>query len=59
MLFAGISRRTLQESYAAFQDDKRYEISRILKKIAGDIEDGREYGSCMDICGNKIGSWEI
>lgn len=54
---------------AAFKDEyedetmndiyKRQETARILKKIASYIESGTNYGSIMDINGNKIGSWEL
>lgn len=33
------------------------ETSRILKEIAIKIENGRTFGACMDINGNKIGDW--
>lgn len=56
-------------SGAAFQseyEDKwtndihtRGEVVRILKKITAQIEDGEDYGSIMDINGNKIGSWSL
>ena len=54
---------------AAFKDEyadeainnvyKRQETARILKKIASHVESGTNYGSIMDINGNKIGSWEL
>lgn len=54
---------------AAFKDEyedetmndiyKRQETARILKKIASYVESGTNYGSIMDINGNKIGSWEL
>ena len=37
----------------------RQETARILKKIASHIESGSNYGSIMDINGNKIGTWEL
>ena len=47
--------------YSAFSNgyESRFEISRILKEIAGKIEDGVRSGVCMDINGNKIGTWEV
>lgn len=43
---------------AAFQDgNKQAEVARILRKAADDIEAGAETGSCMDINGNKVGTW--
>ena len=35
------------------------EVNRILKKIVKDIRNGYETGSCMDINGNKVGTWEL
>lgn len=35
------------------------EIKRILKKVVDDIQNGYETGSCMDINGNKVGSWTL
>ena len=33
------------------------EIKRILEDVAGQIEAGMTSGFCMDIKGNKVGSW--
>lgn len=52
---------------AAFHDDvesyddyvMRYEVTRILKTIANKIENGYTKGSCIDINGNKIGTWKL
>jgi hypothetical protein len=54
---------------AAFKDEyadktmndiyTRQETARILKKIASYIESGTNYGSVMDINGNKIGEWSL
>ena len=54
---------------AAFTDDangefnpkaRNIEIARILEEIAHDItEFDRDRGSCMDINGNRVGSWKI
>lgn len=39
---------------------KNEEIIRILKGIIDDIEFlGKDYGSIMDINGNKIGTWKM
>ena len=35
------------------------EVNRILKKIVKDIRNGYETGSCMDINGNKVGTWKL
>ena len=51
-----------QDEYADEETNKLYirtEVARILKKITAQIEDGEDYGSIMDINGNKIGSWKI
>lgn len=54
--------------YAAFTDPytgepddstKRYEVIRILEKVIDQISCGRSEGSCIDINGNKVGSWEL
>lgn len=44
---------------AAFQDDALGEVSRILCEIAGQIDTGRDHGSCRDINGNRVGKWWI
>lgn len=46
----------------AFRGDPIYkaqEIQRILGNISRLIEDGITSGSCIDINGNKVGSWAI
>lgn len=35
------------------------EVNRILKKVAKDIQNGYETGYCMDINGNKVGTWTL
>jgi len=50
---------------AAFEYDKseisykEEEISRILCKIARQVESGNTRGLVIDINGNRIGEWEI
>ena len=53
---------------AAFRDDingeydpdaRNLEIARILRGIESDIIFGKDHGPCMDINGNRVGSWEI
>lgn len=39
--------------------DKRYEVSRLLKKVAQEIEYGKTYGSIIDANGNKCGEWKL
>lgn len=35
------------------------EVTRILKTVIEDIEDGRTSGSCIDINGNNVGKWRM
>ena len=41
------------------------EVNRILKKIQHELMDYAEAmidhasGSCIDLCGNKVGTWEL
>lgn len=53
---------------SAFQSESEYiadgyaaasECIRILKNVIIKLEDGCTSGSCMDINGNKVGSWEL
>jgi hypothetical protein len=44
---------------AAFTDNLREECARILRKIADQLESGRECGRCMDYNGNAVGDWEL
>lgn len=55
---------------AAFEDeytettwDKMYhrneEVKRVLKNICNQLDNGKTYGACMDINGNKVGEWSI
>ena len=37
----------------------RYALRADLNKIAEDIADGKDYGSVIDINGNKVGEWEL
>jgi hypothetical protein len=50
---------TIKTDNDAFADDEGREVSRILRDIAQDIEDGRTHGPCMDANGNKVGSWSF
>lgn len=36
-----------------------FEVQRILTEIALNIQNGYETGSCMDINGNKVGTWKL
>ena len=35
------------------------EVSRLLKKIAMEIQRGSDYGSIIDLNGNKVGEWSL
>ena len=41
------------------EHDKRYEIARLLRKVATQIETGYTEKSIIDINGNKCGSWTL
>ena len=46
----------LKTTNAAFHDDNRHaEVARILRHIADQVERGA--GACMDVNGNRVGSW--
>ena len=36
-----------------------HEVQRILTEIALKIQNGYTEGSCMDINGNKVGTWSL
>jgi len=43
---------------AAFQDgNKEWEIARILRKIADQVENGQTEGVIHDVNGNRVGEW--
>lgn len=50
---------------AAFSEDDvltyegRYEVTRLLRKISVQIEQGDNDGVIMDINGNKVGRWSL
>ena len=50
---------------AAFSEDDvlttdgRYEVARLLKKIAAQIEQGDDDGVIIDINGNKVGRFTL
>ncbi len=43
----------------AFTDDAAHEVARILREVADKLEQGREYGTCRDYNGNKVGEWSL
>jgi hypothetical protein len=46
----------IETENAAFQDGNReYEIARILRKLADDVESGKSVKKLMDINGNSCG----
>ena len=46
---------------AAFEGDcnRTEETVRILRKVADAIETGWTEGACMDINGNRVGTWQM
>jgi hypothetical protein len=44
---------------AAFEGEDNYEVVRILRDIADQVERGCSLGIIIDINGNKVGSWEL
>lgn len=51
---------SLRTANAAFEENStHYEVARILREIADDIENsGKLHGSVMDYNGNKVGTYE-
>lgn len=35
------------------------EIKRVLKNVCNQLDNGKTSGSCIDINGNKVGTWTI
>ena len=35
------------------------EIKRVLKNVCNQLDNGKTSGSCIDINGNKVGTWSI
>lgn len=47
---------------AAFAENVAGEVSRILRKVADDVDrgiDGSKHLSVLDVSGNRIGSWTL
>ena len=42
---------------AAFDDDKRGEVARLLREVADKVISGQGHGHLYDANGNKVGSW--
>ena len=36
-----------------------YEVARILRWIAGELENDADHGLCMDANGNRVGEWRL
>ena len=49
---------TMRTDNPAFEGDPGREISRILREVAGAVEDGRRSGTCRDANGNAVGQFE-
>lgn len=49
------------DPYTGEPDDinLRYESVRILKEVVAKIESGYTEGSCIDLNGNKVGTWKL
>lgn len=54
-------------SGAAFEDPdgidseiyRAMEADRILKRICADLASGKDSGTIMDLCGNRVGQWSM
>jgi hypothetical protein len=44
---------------AAFEDNRGYEIARILRDAADKIETGTSEGALFDYNGNRVGAFEL
>jgi len=49
----------IESDNAAFDDDPRGELARILAIVTDCIADGAESGVCYDINGNNVGDWVL
>lgn len=43
----------------AFEGDGEYEVARILRQIADQVENGVGAAAAMDLMGNSVGHWEV
>jgi hypothetical protein len=48
----------IETKNAAFEE-KEYECSRILRKVADQLDEGFTEGLCTDTNGNTVGAWEL
>lgn len=50
---------TIETDNAAFRDDPS-EVARILREVARKIQhEGKDYGTIMDVNGNKVGEFSF
>ena len=47
---------SIETENEAFTNDGE-EIARILKEVAIQLENGKEFGTLKDVNGNKVGNW--
>ena len=47
---------SIETENEAFTNDGE-EIARILKEVAIQLENGKEFGTLRDVNGNKVGNW--
>lgn len=43
----------------AFQPDPAPELARLLREVTSLVEDGWQGGPCLDVNGNRVGSWAL
>lgn len=49
---------TIKTSNAAFEGESRpFELARILREVANDVEEGRTSGMLIDVNGAQVGTW--
>ena len=48
---------SIETENEAFTNGDGEEIARILKEVASQVENGKEFGTLKDINGNKVGNW--
>ena len=48
---------SIETENEAFTNGDGEEIARILKEVASQVENGKEFGRITDINGNMIGNW--
>ncbi len=52
-------RMNVRMANAAFEDDCKGEMVRILMKVTEEVARGRQEGPIFDVNGNRVGEWEI